>query len=46
VIIFSNSADIANLSDAIEQGVLYYLLKSDLEIEGVLKKVRGALKLP
>ncbi len=45
VIIFSNSANVANLSDAIEHNVVHYLPKSDWELEGVLAKVKEALSL-
>ena len=45
VIVFSNSADVANLSKAIDQGVLYYLAKSNWEIEDVVEKIKEVLSL-
>ena len=44
VIIFSNSADIKNISEAMEQDVFCYLVKSDWELNGVIGKVKEALK--
>lgn len=45
VIIFSNSAEITDVGKAMEEGVLYYLPKSDWELDGVVKKVKEALKI-
>lgn len=43
VIIFSNSADVSDLSKAIDQGVLCYLVKSNWKIEDVIKKIKEVL---
>lgn len=46
VIIFSNSAGVEKLSEAMEQGVVHYLTKSDLGLKVVVKKIKEVLKLP
>lgn len=43
VIIFSNYTEAENLSEALEQGVLDYLPKSDWELNEVVEKVKKAL---
>jgi len=45
VIIFSNSSNVEDLSEAMEQGVLFYLAKSNWELEDVVKKVKEVLDL-
>lgn len=42
VIIFSNAADMDHLSQAMEQGVLFYLAKSDWTLDGVVEKIKTA----
>jgi DNA-binding response OmpR family regulator len=45
VIVFSNSADTGDISAAMELGVLFYLTKSDWELEDIVKKIKEALNV-
>ena len=44
VTILSNSDDLGKISDALEKGVSGYIIKSDLSIEDMIKRVKKELE--